>query len=154
MWDISVGGSALSGESSRDAAMRETHEELGIVLNLHGMRPKFTINFEQGFDDFYLIRLDADIDNLVLQEDEVQAVKWASVNDILQMIDEGTFIPYYKSGTCLILGMATVANHNQCEILLVAVTGFRGRTFCSQKAKYRSLFTCGILTHFAASGRI
>lgn len=97
MWDISVGGSALSGESSRDAAMRETHEELGIVLNLHGMRPKFTINFEQGFDDFYLIRLDADIDNLVLQEDEVQAVKWASVNDILQMIDEGTFIPYYKN---------------------------------------------------------
>lgn len=97
MWDVSVGGSALSGESSRDAATRETREELGIVLNLHGMRPKFTINFEQGFDDFYLIGLDADIDNLVLQEDEVQAVKWASVNDILQMIDEGTFIPYYKN---------------------------------------------------------
>ena len=97
MWDVSVGGSALSGESSRDAATRETREELGIVLNLHGMRPKFTINFEQGFDDFYLIGLDADIDNLVFQEDEVQAVKWASVNDILQMIDEGTFIPYYKN---------------------------------------------------------
>lgn len=97
MWDVSVGGSALSGESSRDAAARETFEELGLRLDFQRIRPKFTVNFDHGFDDFYLIEHDIDTDALVLQEEEVQAIRWASVNTILQMIDAGTFIPYYKS---------------------------------------------------------
>ena len=29
--------------------------------------------------------------------DRVQAVRWASCDDILGMIDEGSFIPYLKS---------------------------------------------------------
>lgn len=41
--------------------------------------------------------MDVDIDNLKLQYDEVQRVKWASIDEIFQKIDDGTFIPYYKS---------------------------------------------------------
>ena len=32
-----------------------------------------------------------------MQYEEVQQVKWASMEEIFQMIDEGVFIPYYKS---------------------------------------------------------
>lgn len=97
MWDVSVGGSALSGETSRVAAAREAFEELGVRLNLKEKRPNLTVNFDQGFDDFYLIEMDKELGDFVLQKEEVQAVKWASVNSILQMIYEGTFIPYYKN---------------------------------------------------------
>lgn len=55
MWDISVGGSAVSGDSSQSAAEREVLEELGLKVDLQGVRPHFAINFDHGFDDVYLI---------------------------------------------------------------------------------------------------
>lgn len=95
MWDVTVGGSALSGETSIQAAQRETLEEIGYKLDLSDERPYFTINFERGFDDFYLIKRDIDISALTLQEEEVKAVKWASKDEIMQMIQQGKFIDYY-----------------------------------------------------------
>lgn len=38
-----------------------------------------------------------DVTKLVLQTEEVQAVRWASRDEILAMIDAGIFIPYFKS---------------------------------------------------------
>ncbi|MDV5973583.1 UNVERIFIED_CONTAM: NUDIX domain-containing protein [Streptococcus canis] len=97
LWDVTVGGSALAGETAQQAAMRELEEELGLSLELTGVRPHFTINFGEGFDDTFLVQASVELENLVLQEEEVQAVRWASCDDILGMIDEGSFIPYLKS---------------------------------------------------------
>ena len=97
MWDITVGGSAISGDTSQSAAEREVYEEIGYKLSLDGIRPALTINFEDGFDDMYLIKKDIEISDLYLQYEEVKAVKWASKEEILKMIDEETFIPYHKS---------------------------------------------------------
>lgn len=97
LWDITCGGSAVAGDTSHQAASRELFEELGIQYDFESMRPHFTINFKHGFDDYYFIEYDVDLNTLSLQQEEVQAVKWASQDEILQMIDAGTFIPYYKS---------------------------------------------------------
>lgn len=97
LWDITCGGSALKGEASRDAAHRELLEEMGIDLDFEGIRPHFTINFDVGFDDMYVIEKNVDITALKLQYEEVQAAKWASLEEILAMIDSGEFIPYLKS---------------------------------------------------------
>ncbi|WP_411842339.1 NUDIX hydrolase [Salinicoccus sp. HZC-1] len=97
MWDLTVGGSATKGDTSRSAASRETMEELGIKLDLEEVRPHLTINFDRGFDDIYLLEKDVDIGGLDLQYEEVQAVKWASKEEILDMIEESTFIPYFPS---------------------------------------------------------
>ncbi|MDF2947142.1 MAG: hydrolase [Bacillales bacterium] len=96
-WDITVGGSAVSGETSQMAAERELFEEIGYKADLKNVRPHFSINFKVGFDDFYLIVDDLDISNLHLQYDEVQQVKWASKDDILRLLSTDEFIPYYKS---------------------------------------------------------
>ncbi|MCF0136980.1 MAG: NUDIX domain-containing protein [Oscillospiraceae bacterium] len=96
-WDVSVGGSVIAGESSREAAHRELLEELGIDMDFTGRRPNFTQNFEQGFDDFYLVNADVDIDSLRLQPEEVKAVRWADIGDIFGLLDEGRFIPFFKS---------------------------------------------------------
>ncbi len=105
MWDLSVGGCAQRGDTSQDAAEREAAEELGLHLDLQGIRPHITVNFYGGFDDIYLLEKEVDIDRLNLQYEEVQKVKWASVNEICAKIEEGTFIPYYPSLIRLLFDM-------------------------------------------------
>ncbi|MFC3418575.1 NUDIX domain-containing protein [Salinicoccus hispanicus] len=97
MWDVTVGGSAVSGDTSQMAAERETLEEIGLELNLENVRPTMTMNFARGFDDIYLIEMDVDIKELSLQYEEVQSVKWAAKEEILEMIEAGTFIPYEQN---------------------------------------------------------
>lgn len=60
------------------------------------MRPHFSVSFDDGFDDWYVIHADPDISALKLRYEEVQAVKWAGREEILALIDEGKFIPYLK----------------------------------------------------------
>lgn len=97
MWDISAGGSAIAGETSSSAAERELFEEIGIKHCFEDERPFFTIDSRFGFDDYYLFTKDVAAETLSLQAEEVQAVKWATVDEIKAMIDDGTFVPYHKS---------------------------------------------------------
>jgi len=97
LWDITVGGSAVSGDTSQSAAERELEEELGLVISFADKRPALTINFPGGFDDIYLIEENVNPAALTLQYEEVQAAKWADREEILTMIDDEKFIPYHKS---------------------------------------------------------
>ncbi len=96
LWDISCGGSAVAGEDSRAAAEREVMEELGIKIDLSDVRPHFTMNYSRGFDDFYTLTLDVDLDSLTLQTEEVAEVKWATLDEVRQMFAEGSFVPYFQ----------------------------------------------------------
>lgn len=96
MWDLTVGGSATAGDTSQTAAERELKEEIGCSIDFSNIRPHLSVNFEVGFDDYYLIESEIEIEKLELQYEEVQRVKWASKEEILQMLDNGEFIPYYK----------------------------------------------------------
>ena len=111
-WDMSVGGCAVAGDTSIAAAERETREEIGLSVDLSGVRPVLTINFERGFDDFYAVNQDVDLSALRLQPEEVQAVKWATLEEILQMIDDRQFIPYEKGLVSLLFFMR---NHRSVE---------------------------------------
>ncbi len=97
LWDISVGGSAVQGDTSQTAAERETLEELGLSLNLQGVRPNLTMNFDVGFDDIYLVEYNVGIEELKLQEEEVQAAKWATKEEVLEMLERKEFVPYYPA---------------------------------------------------------
>lgn len=95
MWDVSVGGHSVSGETSLDTAQRETFEELGIRLP-NNVIPAVTVNFNGGFDDFYCVNMDVQISDCTLQQEEVAEVAYLSLEEICQMIDNGTFIPRNK----------------------------------------------------------
>ena len=71
LWDVSAAGSALAGENSAAAASRELREELGLVHDFTKERPFLITHFERGFDDWYFIRMEADISDLRLQPEEV-----------------------------------------------------------------------------------
>jgi isopentenyldiphosphate isomerase len=102
LWDVTIGGSAEAGETSNIAASRELFEEIGLEFDFSKKRANFTVNFDDGFDDYYIIETDVDLSKLRLQEEEVQAVKWATKSEIFKMIDDMTFIPYQKSLISLI----------------------------------------------------
>ena len=74
LWDITVGGSSVAGDTSIDAAVREVREEVGIQLSPAELRKTMTIDFGHGFDDFYTVTKDVDISSLKLQYEEVQQV--------------------------------------------------------------------------------
>lgn len=97
VWDITLGGNSQAGETSKESAHRELLEELGIDYDFTNCRPYLTINFDNGFDDYYFLNMDVDVKNLILQEDEVQTAKWASIDEVLKLRNEGKFIPYYES---------------------------------------------------------
>ena len=97
MWDLSACGGVSAGEDTRAAAQRELFEELGIRADLSGVRPHLTVNFEKGFDDYFFVESDAALSELRLQPEEVQAAKWATREEVRQMILDGVFIPYHLS---------------------------------------------------------
>lgn len=104
-WDLSAGGCARAGETSRQAIERETWEELGLALDLSGVRPSLTVNFSRGFDDIYLIERDVRLEALRLQPEEVSQAAWASRETALQMLEDGAFIPYRRSMMELLFDM-------------------------------------------------
>lgn len=96
-WDVSVGGSAIAGETSQEAIEREVLEELGLSLDFSNDRPIITVHFDRGFDDFFIRVEDDVLDKVTLQVEEVQDARYASLPEILEMIDNGAFVDYEES---------------------------------------------------------
>ena len=94
-----TGGCVVSGDDSFTSALRETREEIGLILDSGNARffGRFTVNriFDDGymFQDVWLFRQDVDISAVVMQPEEVCGVMWASIEKINQMIAEGVFVP-------------------------------------------------------------
>ena len=90
-------GSALAGEDSLTAALREAKEELGIELcPENGYLFKTAIRQYRNFPDFldiWVFNQDFPIESVVLQAGETCGAKWASSEEILEMEKNGEFIP-------------------------------------------------------------
>ena len=94
LWDVSVGGTAQHGDTSRSAAEREIAEELGVQVDLSGTSPVFTFRAKKCFDDYWLIRLDTEAPALTLQKEEVAEAKWVDRAEWEQMLAARQVIPY------------------------------------------------------------
>ena len=55
------------------------------------------MNFDGGFDDFFLLEREVELSALRLQEEEVAQVRWADWPEVERMLDDGEFIVYPKS---------------------------------------------------------
>jgi 8-oxo-dGTP diphosphatase len=99
MWEI-TSGSAIAGEDSLTAALRETKEELGIILKPeNGQIYKcYTYPHSSGdgaaYFEVWIFRQEVDISTVVLQPEETCDVIWASKEKIKQMINDGLFIGF------------------------------------------------------------
>jgi 8-oxo-dGTP pyrophosphatase MutT (NUDIX family) len=99
MWET-TGGSAVAGEDSLTAALRETREELGIILKPeNGQIFKcYTYPHSSGDGAAYFVvwifQQEVDISTIVLQPKETCDAMWASRKQIKQMINDGSFIGF------------------------------------------------------------
>jgi isopentenyldiphosphate isomerase len=93
-----TGGSAISGEDSFTAALREAKEELGIDLtNKQGYLFEEGIYEEdnqQYLSDTYLYFIDIDIKDLKLQTEEVKQAKFEKMSKIKEMMANGELFIY------------------------------------------------------------
>ena len=94
MWE-STGGSALAGDDSLTAALREVQEETGLMLDPDKGQVVMERRGEKGDNyicDVWLFRQDFDLADVVLQEGETCDVMYASPEKIIQMAEEGNFV--------------------------------------------------------------
>ena len=98
MWET-TGGSAIVGDDSLQAALREVKEEIGIDLSsIVGERIYSLKRQKNDFSDFldvWLFNAEVDIKDVVYQHDEVCDAKWATKNQILTMIKDKEFVDVF-----------------------------------------------------------
>ena len=71
-------------------------KELGIDAPPQNFRLIRRLMRRQDFADIYLLTQPVDLSALVLQKEEVEAVKWASREEITEMVQSGEFHNYGK----------------------------------------------------------
>lgn len=86
-----TGGHPVSGQTSEQGIYTEIKEELGLDLRNEKIKLFKTIKTEDDFVDLYYIKANVNINNIVLQEEEVENVKWATTSEIEKMISNGEF---------------------------------------------------------------
>ena len=93
MWE-STGGSALTGDDSLTAALREVREETGLCLDPQNGKRVLTYRISDYFRDVWLFRQDFDLRDVVLQPGETVDKMYADRSMIMELAERGAFVPY------------------------------------------------------------
>ena len=84
-WE-NTGGSALAGETSRKAAVRELEEETGLIASEQELILLGAEIAQSSFVDHYLLRRDIALSNVRLQPGETVDTKWVTQTELDDMI--------------------------------------------------------------------
>lgn len=87
LWEF-TGGGVLAGETTKQAAVREVQEELGLRIEESELTLLEVYRHKNYFMDIFLVKKDVDVSALTLQAEEVVDAKWVSHEELLQMITE------------------------------------------------------------------
>lgn len=87
-----TGGSVIKGETALETLKRETLEELGINLNVE---KAIKINhYKTGnvWLDEYIVEQEVNLENIIMQDDEVSEVKFATFEEIEELYKNNMFM--------------------------------------------------------------
>lgn len=100
-WDVTSAGHIQAGQTSKDAAIRELSEEVGLEVNekdLHYLltykNKKILENYlDNQFYDCYLVKQKCiDMNKIKMQESEVEQVKMCNFNEVKEMIEKNQVV--------------------------------------------------------------
>ena len=94
LWDITAGGHVLAGELGYQAVIRETKEEIGIDISKEELEFIGAITSEdikgdivnRHFNEYYIVHKDINTQNIILQKEEVQNIKWFNKEEIINKV--------------------------------------------------------------------
>ena len=85
-WENS-GGAAKAGETSRQAIARELYEETGIRAEESEFELLESGKDNSAFYDYYCLRREVPLDQVVLQPGETDGARWVSFDEAQSMVD-------------------------------------------------------------------
>jgi len=92
MWEF-PGGSAIAGDDSQIAAIREAKEETGMILKPENGINIFSQKHNNAFFDVWLFKQDFDLEDVVLQPGETVDAKCATMEEIRSLVKHAAFVP-------------------------------------------------------------
>lgn len=97
LWDVSVAGHIDAGETIKQAAIRETKEEIGVTISENDLYKIGVFECFQTYDNgiidnefhhTFICDLSYHFYDIELQEEEVEEVKLVSANDFNDLLDD------------------------------------------------------------------
>lgn len=98
-WE-NTGGALQAGEESREAAARELCEETGIRVPKEEFILLDSQKEEYAFIDFYIIRRDVPLEEIVLQKGETADARWVTPKEFREMGRKGEIAPPIYNRIC------------------------------------------------------
>lgn len=109
-----TGGHPKAGESCFEGIINEVYEEIGINLNPNDIELIEETIFTKKMGCLYFIRQNININDCVLQEEEVSEIKWATIDEIFDMIQNNEF---HKSHCLLFKSYINYINQNTKKVI-------------------------------------
>lgn len=101
-WDVAAAGHVSSGQTSTEAAIRETLEEVGIKVNEEELEYILTYKNKENVDedyidnqiyDCYIVKRDKiNLRDIKIQESEVEQVKLCNLKEFNLIIEKGNIM--------------------------------------------------------------
>lgn len=91
-WDIHM-GHVMAGETSKEAILREVHEELGLVLNDVTLMKRLVWEKYNHIIDIYIGCMNVDTSNLIIEKSEVEDIKYVSKEEMIELIRNMDYRP-------------------------------------------------------------
>lgn len=88
----STGGHIDSGETSLESIKRETKEELGLDIDNDDIVELVFLLYDKPIRFMFYLKKNIDVSDLRIQEEEVESVKFMSINEINNLIEKGLMV--------------------------------------------------------------
>ena len=87
MW-TNTGGACIAGETSIETVFRELKEELNVIPNIDDLELIASYKRKKDYVDVWLLRQNINIKDLKFNDNEVQAAKWATIEEWKKLLIE------------------------------------------------------------------
>ena len=106
-WDMPSAGHVIAGETSIKGAIRETYEELGVKSEESDYKfiCEYICDSSYEIAQVYLLKLNLNIDEFELQENEVSEVKWLNYDKFKDLFYSDEFVKFDDDYRIKVLNM-------------------------------------------------